>query len=59
MEKSRFAIIGVGNGGQSFAAHLSLLGFSVGLLDVEHEKVQDLRRIAVAPGSWTEAVAFK
>jgi len=44
MGKPTFAIIGAGNGGQSFAAHLTLLGFSVRLWDVEPEKVDSLRR---------------
>jgi opine dehydrogenase len=44
MNALRFAIIGAGNGGQSMAAHLGLLGFPVRLWDVEPEKVQALRR---------------
>ena len=44
MGKPRFAIIGAGNGGQSFAAHLALLGFSVRLWDVEKDKVDALKR---------------
>ncbi len=44
MKTPRFAVIGAGNGGQSFAAHLSLLGFSVSLWDVEEGKVSALRR---------------
>jgi opine dehydrogenase len=43
MNALRFAVIGAGNGGQSMAAHLSLLGFSVRLWDVEPEKVRALR----------------
>lgn len=43
MSPLRFAVIGAGNGGQSMAAHLTLLGFAVGLWDVEPEKVQALR----------------
>lgn len=43
MTKSRFAIIGAGNGGQAFAAHLTLLGHHVSLWDVETQKVEDLR----------------
>jgi len=38
MRSPRFAIVGAGNGGQSFAAHLGLLGFPVTLWDVEQEK---------------------
>lgn len=44
MTKPRFAIIGAGNGGQAFAAHLTLLGYSVSLWDIEAKKVEDLRR---------------
>ncbi len=44
MTKPRFAIIGAGNGGQAFAAHLTLLGYPVSLWDVEAKKVADLRR---------------
>jgi opine dehydrogenase len=42
--KPDFAVIGAGNGGQSFAGHLALLGFSVRLWDVEKEKVEALKR---------------
>jgi opine dehydrogenase len=44
MQSPRFAIIGAGNGGQSFAGHLGLLGFPVSLWDVEREKVEALQR---------------
>lgn len=44
MHKPRVAIIGAGNGGQSFAAHLGLLGFEVRLYDIELEKVEALKR---------------
>jgi opine dehydrogenase len=44
MKSPRFAIIGAGNGGQSFAGHLGLLGFSVSLWDVEKEKVDALQQ---------------
>ena len=44
MKSPRFAIIGAGNGGQSFAGHLGLLGFPVSLWDVEKEKVEALQR---------------
>lgn len=44
MKSPRFAIIGAGNGGQSFAGHLSLLGFPVSLWDIEKEKVEALQR---------------
>jgi opine dehydrogenase len=44
MKSPRFAIIGAGNGGQSFAGHLGLMGFSVSLWDVEREKVEALQR---------------
>jgi opine dehydrogenase len=53
MKSLRFAIVGAGNGGQSFAVHLSLLGFPVSLWDVEKEKVDALQRAGriVASGS--------
>jgi opine dehydrogenase len=44
MKSPRFAIVGAGNGGQSFAGHLGLLGFPVSLWDVEQEKVEALQR---------------
>jgi opine dehydrogenase len=44
MATPRFAIIGAGNGGQSFAAHLTLLGFPVTVWDIEPEKVVALQR---------------
>jgi opine dehydrogenase len=43
--KLRFAIIGAGNGGQAFAAHLGLLGCHVHLYDIEPEKVAALRQV--------------
>ena len=43
MRKPRFAIIGAGNGGQSHAAHLKVLGFEVQLWDIEAEKVRLLK----------------
>jgi len=39
-----FAVIGAGNGGQSMAAHLTLLGFSVRLWDIDPERVEALRQ---------------
>lgn len=45
MNKPRFAIIGAGNGGQSFAAHLTLLGFKVGLYDIDKNKIEALRKL--------------
>jgi opine dehydrogenase len=44
MTAPRFTILGAGNGGQTMAAHLTLLGFPVSLWDVEPEKVTALRR---------------
>ncbi len=43
MTRPRVAIIGAGNGGQAFAAHLTLLGHPVSLWDVETKKVEDLQ----------------
>jgi opine dehydrogenase len=57
----RFAIIGAGNGGQTFAAHLGLLGFPVSLFDIEPEKVEALRsagRIVVS-GALTGEVCIR
>lgn len=45
MNKPRFAIIGAGNGGQSLAAHLSLMGFEVSLYDVDKKKIAALRNL--------------
>jgi opine dehydrogenase len=44
LNRPNFAVIGAGNGGQSIAAHLTLLGFHVNLYDIEPEKVNALRR---------------
>lgn len=44
MNKLRFAIIGAGNGGQSLAAHLSLLGFQLSLYDTDEQKIEMLRK---------------
>jgi len=44
MKKLQFAIIGAGNGGQSFTGHLGLLGFPVSLWDVDPQRVEDLRK---------------
>ncbi|NPV81922.1 MAG: NAD(P)-binding domain-containing protein [Firmicutes bacterium] len=43
--RPRFAIIGAGNGGQSLAAHLTLLGFEVSLYDADKEKIDLLREL--------------
>lgn len=43
MDTLRFAIIGAGNGGQSFTGHLGLLGFPVRLWDVDPQRVEDLK----------------
>jgi opine dehydrogenase len=43
MSAPSFAVVGAGNGGQSMAAHLTLLGFAVRLWDIEPEKVRALR----------------
>ena len=45
MEKSTYAIIGAGNGGQAFAAHLGLKGFPVQLYDIERPKVDALKKL--------------
>lgn len=44
MKKLQFAIIGAGNGGQSFAGHLGLLGFPVRLWDVDPQRVEELKK---------------
>ncbi len=43
MNKPKFAVIGAGNGGQSMAAHLKLMGFEVSIYDIEGEKVAGLK----------------
>jgi len=43
MNKTKFAVIGAGNGGHAFSAHLALLGFQVSLYDIEAKKVKDLK----------------
>lgn len=43
MDNVAFAVVGAGNGGQSLAAHLALLGFRATLWDIEPEKVRALR----------------
>jgi opine dehydrogenase len=43
MIKPRFAIIGAGNGGHAFAAHLTLLGYQVNLYDIDPKRVQELK----------------
>lgn len=43
MKKPEYAIVGAGNGGQSMAAHLTLMGFKVSLYDVEPEKISALK----------------
>ncbi len=40
----RFAVIGAGSGGQCMAAHLTLLGHSVSLYDVDTEKLSKLQK---------------
>lgn len=42
--KHRFAVLGAGNGGQTLAAHLTLLGCEVSLYDTDREKLQQLVR---------------
>lgn len=45
--KPRFAVIGAGNGGQSLAAHLTLLGFEARLYDVDQEKIGLLKGLRI------------
>lgn len=44
MKSLKFAILGAGNGGQTFAAHLSVLDYDVTLFDVDANRVESLRR---------------
>lgn len=44
--KYTFAVIGAGNGGQAMAAHLTLLGHTVHLQDVDQEKILKLQEKA-------------
>jgi len=45
LQKSTYAVIGAGNGGQAFAAHLGLKGFPVQLYDIEKPKVEALKKL--------------
>ncbi|HWR28343.1 MAG TPA: NAD/NADP octopine/nopaline dehydrogenase family protein, partial [Negativicutes bacterium] len=45
MKKPKFAIVGAGNGGQSMAAHLKLMGFDVSIYDIEKEKISALKAL--------------
>ena len=40
----KIAIIGAGNGGQTMAGHLSMMGFEVSLYDIDVEKMDALRK---------------
>ncbi|MBT2570085.1 NAD/NADP-dependent octopine/nopaline dehydrogenase family protein [Planococcus sp. ISL-110] len=44
MDKPNYAIIGAGNGGHAFAAHLNLMGFNVNLYDIDPERVTELQK---------------
>lgn len=44
--KYTFAVIGAGNGGQAMAAHLTLLGHTVHLQDIDQEKIMKLQKNA-------------
>ncbi len=44
MNSVTFAVLGAGNGGQTFAAHLAMLGYEVTLFDVDAERVESLKR---------------
>jgi opine dehydrogenase len=43
MNQIKFAVIGAGNGGQSMAGHLAIMGFDVALHDVDEEKIERIR----------------
>ncbi len=43
-KKTRYAILGAGNGGQAVAGHLSLSGYSVRLYDYSDEQIDKLRK---------------
>lgn len=43
-QKMKFAIIGAGNGGQSMAAHMTLLGHEVGLYDIQDSLIEAINR---------------
>lgn len=40
----KIAIIGAGNGGQTMAGHLAMMGYNVSLYDIDHFKMDDLRQ---------------
>ncbi len=43
MNKMKYAVIGAGNGGQSMAGHLAIMGFDVALHDIDAEKINRIR----------------
>ena len=43
MKKTRYAVIGAGNGGQAMAGHLAIMGFTVALHDIDAEKINRIR----------------
>lgn len=51
MEKTRFAIIGAGNGGHAYAAHLTLLGFTASLYDIDPARVAAMLETGVIKAS--------
>lgn len=44
MRKPSFAVVGAGNGGHAFAAHIALQGSPVSVFDIEKEKIAFLRQ---------------
>ena len=43
MAVHKLAVLGAGNGGQTLAGHLTLLGQDVSLYDIDREKIQALQ----------------
>lgn len=41
----KIAVIGAGNGGQTMAGHLSLMGFNVSLYDIDVAKIDELKKL--------------
>jgi len=40
----KYAVIGAGNGGQSMAGHLALMGYEVSLYDIDSKKINKRKR---------------
>lgn len=43
--RTKIAIIGAGNGGQTSAGHLGMMGFDVSIFDVDKKTIEDLKKL--------------